>query len=74
MIEPGRGAGYVALFSEIGFIFLVTALLGVGVGYWIDTRIGTLPAFVVIGLLVGFSVGLRGMWILVTRFLAQTDR
>jgi F0F1-type ATP synthase assembly protein I len=73
MIEPGRGAAYVALFSEIGFVFLVTTLLGVGVGYLVDTQFGTLPAFVIVGLLAGFGVGLRGMWILVNRFLAQTD-
>ena len=74
MIEPGRAAAYVALFSEIGFIYLVTTLVGVGVGYWIDGRLGTLPAFAVIGLLAGFAVGARGMWILVKRFLAQIDR
>ncbi|HZM72734.1 MAG TPA: AtpZ/AtpI family protein [Candidatus Polarisedimenticolia bacterium] len=74
MIEPGRAMAYVALFSEIGFIYLVTTLVGVGVGYWIDSRLGTLPAFAVVGLLVGFAVGARGMWILVKRFLAQMDQ
>jgi F0F1-type ATP synthase assembly protein I len=74
MIEPGRAMAYVALFSEIGFIFLVTVLVGVGIGYWIDGRLGTLPAFALVGLLAGFGVGARGMWILINRFLAQIDR
>jgi len=74
MIEPGRAGAYIALFSEIGLIFLVTTLVGVGVGYWVDTRLGSLPAFAVVGLLVGFSVGARGVWILINRFLAQTDQ
>ena len=74
MIEPGRAMAYVALFSEIGFIFLVTVLVGVGIGYWIDSRLGTLPAFALVGLLAGFGVGARGMWILINRFLAQIDR
>ena len=74
MIEPGGAMAYLALFSEIGFTYLVTTLVGVGVGYWIDSRLDTLPAFAVVGLLAGFAVGARGMWILVKRFLAQTDR
>ena len=40
MIEPGRGIAYLALFSEIGLSLLVTTLLGVFVGYWIDGRLG----------------------------------
>ena len=33
MIEPGRGWGYLVLFSEIGVSLLVTTLIGVLVGY-----------------------------------------
>ena len=43
MIEPGRGAAYFALFSEIGFVLLVTTLAGVGVGYWVDSGSGPSP-------------------------------
>ena len=32
MIEPGRGLGYLVLFSEIGVSLLVTTLIGVLVG------------------------------------------
>ena len=53
MIEPGRGGAYAILFSEIGFTLLVTTLVGVGVGYWADTRLGTIPIFVLIGFFVG---------------------
>ena len=34
MIEPGRGLGYLVLFSEIGVSLLVTTLVGVLAGYW----------------------------------------
>ena len=47
MIEPGRGWGYVALFSEIGISLLVTTLVGVLVGYWVDEQLGTVPVFVI---------------------------
>ena len=43
MIEPGRGWAYLVLFSEIGVSLLVTTLVGVLVGYWVDEQLGTLP-------------------------------
>lgn len=73
MIEPGRGAAYLALFSEIGFVLLVTTLAGVGLGYWVDTRLGTVPLFVLIGLFVGMGIGARAVWLLISRFLARLD-
>jgi len=73
VIEPGRGVAYLALFSEVGFVLLVTTLAGVGVGYWADTNLGTIPVFVLIGLFVGMGVGARAVWLLVSRFLAGMD-
>src|SRR5207245_6235001 len=40
MIEPGRGAAYAVLFSEIGISLLVTTLIGVLVGRWVDAQLG----------------------------------
>ncbi|MBI2763156.1 MAG: AtpZ/AtpI family protein [Chloroflexi bacterium] len=73
MIEPGRGGAYFALFSEIGVILLVTTLAGVGIGYLADTKFGTIPVFVLIGLAVGMAVGARAVWLLISRFLAHVD-
>lgn len=73
MIEPGRSGGYIALFSEIGFILLVTTLAGVGIGYWVDDKLATLPVFVLVGLFLGMAVGARGTWVLIKRFLASID-
>lgn len=72
-MEPGKGGAYFALFSEIGLVLLVATLAGIGVGYFIDTRLGTLPIFVLIGFLIGAGVGARGVYKLVTRFLASFD-
>jgi len=69
MIEPGKGGAYFALFSEIGLIILVTTLGGSLVGYWVDKQLGTLPIFVVAGLLIGLAVGATGVYRLITRFL-----
>ena len=71
MIEPGKGGAYLALFSEIGLIILVTTLGGSLVGYWVDKQLGTLPVFVLIGLLIGLTAGARAVYRLITRFLAR---
>ena len=71
MIEPGKGGAYLALFSEIGLIILVTTLGGSLVGYWVDKQLGTVPIFVVVGLLIGLAVGATGVYRLINRFLTR---
>jgi ATP synthase protein I len=73
MIEPGRAGAYLALFSEIGLILLVTTLIGVLAGYWIDRQLATLPVFVLIGLFAGLGMGALGVKRLIDRFLATFD-
>ncbi len=73
MIEPGKGGAYLALFSEIGLVLLVTTLVGTLAGYWLDKQVGTLPVFVLVGLLGGASIGARAAYRLITRFLARFD-
>ena len=70
MIEPGRGLAYAALFSEIGLSLLVTTLVGVLAGRWVDAQLGTLPLFVIVGFLVGAGSGTVMIYRLVSRFLA----
>jgi F0F1-type ATP synthase assembly protein I len=72
--EFGRASAYLALFSEIALILLVTTLIGVGIGYWIDQSLKTLPIFVVLGLLVGFGAGGLAVARLIGRFLRSFDR
>jgi F0F1-type ATP synthase assembly protein I len=74
MIEPGRMGAYLALFSEIGLILLLTTLAGVGLGYWADRQLGTTPLLVLVGLFAGLGVGSRAVWILIQRFLEASDR
>ena len=69
MIEPGRGWAYAALFSEIGLSLLVTTLVGVLAGYWVDQQLGTVPIFAMIGFLVGAGSGSLLIYRLVSRFL-----
>ena len=65
--------GYLALFSEIGMLLLVTTLAGVAGGYWLDQQLGTIPVFVLVGFLGGAGLGAFGIYRLVTRFLKRLD-
>jgi F0F1-type ATP synthase assembly protein I len=73
MIEPGRGGAYAILFSEIGLSLLVTTLVGVGIGYWADTRLGTIPIFVLVGFFVGAGAGALTTYRLIMRFLKSME-
>jgi F0F1-type ATP synthase assembly protein I len=74
MIEPGRGAAYAVLFSEIGISLLVTTLVGVLVGHWIDGQLQlTIPVFVIVGFLLGAGSGTVMIYRLVSRFLKTLD-
>jgi ATP synthase protein I len=65
--------GYLALFSEIGMLLLVTTLAGVAAGYWVDQELGTRPLFILVGFLAGAGIGAFGIYRLVTRFLKRLD-
>lgn len=69
VIEPGRGAAYAVLFSEIGVSLLVTTLVGVLAGRWVDEQLGTLPIFLLVGFLIGAGSGTVMIYRLVSRFL-----
>jgi F0F1-type ATP synthase assembly protein I len=73
MIEPGRAGAYIALFSEIGIVLLVTTLIGVLAGYWADGQLGTLPIFLIVGFLAGAGSGTVMIYRLVSRFLKTIE-
>lgn len=73
MNDFGRAGVYLALFSEIAIILLITTLLGVLGGNWLDQRLGTLPVLTVAGLLCGFGLGGLGVQRLIVRFLAHFE-
>jgi F0F1-type ATP synthase assembly protein I len=74
MIEPGRNWAYAALFSEIGLSLLVTTLVGVLVGHWVDQQLGlSVPVFVIVGFLLGAGSGTVLIYRLVSRFLESLD-
>jgi F0F1-type ATP synthase assembly protein I len=73
MNDLGKASGYIALFSEIGFVLLFTVLAGTFAGYWLDQRLNTIPIFVLVGFAVGTVSGAVGCWRLMARFLERLD-
>ena len=73
MNDPSRAGMYLALFSEIGLALLVTILGGTLGGYWVDTQLGTVPLFVLLGLALGMTAGAITVNRLITRFLGRFE-
>ena len=69
MIEPGRGGAYAVLFSEIGISLLITTIVGVLAGRWVDEQLHSLPIFLIVGFLIGAGSGTLMIYRLVSRFL-----
>jgi hypothetical protein len=65
--------GYLLLFTEIGVTLLVTTLLGVFAGLWLDEQLGTDPLFAMLGFFAGAGSGTYGIYKLVSRFLATIE-
>ena len=45
--------------SGVGFEFVAAVLLPGSLGWWLDGKAGTRPWLMLVGLLLGFGVGLR---------------
>lgn len=56
------------LFS-LGTYNVVCLLVGMGVGWLIDSQIDTFPIFVLIGLACGIGLGVAGTWLRMKPFL-----
>jgi len=52
--SPFKGVG---AYLDLGFRFALAILLTAGGGYWLDTKLKTLPLFLVLGLLLGATSG-----------------
>jgi hypothetical protein len=44
----------------IGWFFATALILGVGIGYWADSKTGLEPTFTLIGIFLGLAVALVG--------------
>lgn len=56
--------------SALGINFVLCVLIGVGIGYLIDSFIKTFPLFSIIFLIAGFAAGIREIF----RFLKKAEK
>lgn len=75
--EPGNGRRIngdkptlsVFTFAEIGSMNAVALLAGFGLGWLIDSRLGTIPIFIFVGLFVGAACGVYATYRRIRRYL-----
>ena len=53
-----RSGGNYARFFHVGFAFMLIIAVFTGGGYLLDWLVGTLPLFLLLGMLVGFGASL----------------
>ncbi|MDR1036273.1 MAG: AtpZ/AtpI family protein [Deltaproteobacteria bacterium] len=58
--------------SSIGIAMVLSVFFGLAAGYWVDGRLGTRPAFILVGLLVGLAAAFNNLIVLSRRL--ERDR
>jgi ATP synthase protein I len=56
--QRNRSGGNYARFFHVGFAFMLIIAVFTGGGYLLDWLVGTLPLFLLLGMLVGFGASL----------------
>jgi hypothetical protein len=73
-LDPGRPEGPrdlpgLAAFAGLGLTIAITIGAFVALGIWVDTSLGTSPAFLVVGLVLGCGAATAATVALVRRYL-----
>ncbi len=61
------------LFWQIGYIIAIPAVLFMFSGAWLDKKLGTLPVFVIVGMLLSMGVSMVAIWRIVRRTMGSAD-
>lgn len=48
--------------ASVGIELALAVLLGIAIGWWIDSRLGLFPAFTLVFLGFGLVAGFKGVW------------
>lgn len=48
--------------AGVGFFISGAILLGVAAGFWLDSKLGTAPVLVIVGLLLGVGTAVYGVY------------
>ncbi len=61
------------MLSTIPFLMVVPPIAGLLIGRFIDRKLGTQPAFIIVFLVLGFAAGVREVAIVLKRANAQNS-
>jgi ATP synthase protein I len=59
---------------SIGIEFVVSVMLGLGAGYWLDKKLGTAPWLMLVGIGFGSAAGFRALLQAMKSSTAQAER
>jgi ATP synthase protein I len=69
-----RWIGQLGVLSGVGLTLVVSTVLGLAGGYYLDRWLGTQPVFLLIGLLFGIAAGFVNLFRAVGLFSEERDR
>ena len=49
-------------YGALGLEMAISVVIGMGVGWWLDRKLGTAPWLMVVWLGFGFAAGVRSLW------------
>jgi ATP synthase protein I len=55
------------LASSIGWVFILSIVIGIGIGYLIDRSFNTFPLFFIIFMILGIIAGIKGSYNIIIR-------
>jgi len=56
------GDKHIGRYLDLGFQFAISILVGIGGGYWVDSKFDTSPLFLIVGLLFGGTAGFMSLY------------
>ncbi|MFN2433053.1 MAG: AtpZ/AtpI family protein [Gemmatimonadota bacterium] len=72
--DPSAGRSVVGFYATAGLSFGAVMLVFTAAGYWLDTRLGTLPVLTLLGALVGGAGGFFHLYRTLTGLRSGSDR
>lgn len=61
-LQWARLVRYGNLAFSFGITMIAAVFLGLYGGWWVDRRLGTFPAFMLLGVFLGIGVGFYNLW------------
>ncbi len=60
--EGGRNRPAIGPYMNLGMQLAVAVILGTALGYWLDSKLGTSPLFLLLGVIAGGTAGFMNVY------------